>query len=151
MQESDRVFLQRVQRQMKLGRLLGWVCVAIPVAVGLFTVCNAPRLVESAWRWSQQSTGPLQPIIESVEKENAELKALPTSTQTEAALVQRLIDKNARVTSVMAAQFLAIMACLLKFVLLQLLTVGTFLLVVVRRDRRFLRLIEESKHDSPIH
>jgi len=91
---EDRVFIQRARRQMRHGRIIGWIFIAVPILCWTLMALNASWVIQRLERIVRTPPSSLVPAVERINIENARLRALHTTTPLEENLAKRLISMH---------------------------------------------------------
>ena len=146
---EDLTFVERKRRLLKRRQVGGWIFIVIPFLCWMWMSLTERSL---SYRTEQLLHKPprvfVAPMVKHFEAANARLRALKTVTPLEAALVQGQIESYKFLMTNKAATFLATCDLMLYYLLSMSVCIGAFMLSNVRRDRRWLKILEAIGHDA---
>jgi len=148
---EDRAFVERERRLLNRRRVAAWIVIAVSALCWAWVSFYAKPLAHRTQEFLHTPLGAFIADTERHEKAIVRLRTLKATTPLEAALVHSQIQAWEAVAAMEAATILTTidiglqtMSCLWFFV-------GISMLANVRRDRRWLKVVETIEHDASVH
>lgn len=134
---EDQAFLQRTRKGLKRSVVVGWLLTGLAIFSPVLVAVNFDRL------WAASGLETLQTsAIRKLHAQNDQLKALPLTTPLEEKLVNRVLEGNKLMETVLRTQLLLAIVVPIGMVLAGILHQGITLLVHSFSIRRYLKIID---------